>query len=329
MNIFFLISLIMLVSWASKRLLDGKYPASDHGFMGRDYSTALKGVAIVIVMLGHCASLWMGGRMLTPLGGIGVALFLITSGYGLNESYKTHGLSDFWMKRLSKVYLPYLTVVLIWAVFSWESWNHFLFQALCVRSMYWFVPYIIGWYIMFWFCSRFLPRWRLPLFFAAGIASIFLLPEIEAEQALSFPAGVWLSRYVESGRSILLNNSKRLIITSLLILVGGGMLLMKQFPHIRTFEGTWLYSTIQLFIKFPLALAVVAGLGSVWRWAVSPFVLISGMISYELYLLHFPFYGHVGTRLWPAILLFVLSFAVGWLFNKLNVRSNRMLFGTR
>ncbi|WP_418992303.1 acyltransferase family protein [Alistipes sp.] len=219
MNILLLLSSIVLVSLASKRLLGGKYPAPDHGFMGRDYTTALKGLAIVMIMLGHCGSLWTGGRMLTPLGGIGVALFLITSGYGLNESYKAHGLSNFWMKRLSKVYLPYLTVVIVWALFNWESWNHFLLQAVCVRSMYWFVTYIIGWYILFWFCSRLLPRWRLVLFFAAGVASVFLLPEIQAEQALSFPTGVLLSRYRESCTGIILD--KRLRITILLFIVGG------------------------------------------------------------------------------------------------------------
>ena len=35
-------------------------------------------------------------RIFTPLGGIGVAMFLILSGYGLNESFKKNGLDGFW-----------------------------------------------------------------------------------------------------------------------------------------------------------------------------------------------------------------------------------------
>lgn len=34
------------------------------------------------------------------IGGIGVALFLICSGYGLEVSYEKNGLKDFWMKRM-------------------------------------------------------------------------------------------------------------------------------------------------------------------------------------------------------------------------------------
>ena len=49
-----------------------------------EYTTALRGIAILIIMLAHC----FGGftRALTPLGGIGVSIFLILSGYGLTKS---------------------------------------------------------------------------------------------------------------------------------------------------------------------------------------------------------------------------------------------------
>lgn len=51
--------------------------------------------------------------------GIGVALFLILSGYGLTESYKRKGLLVFWKSKFSKIWIPYaivLTVCTIWSL---------------------------------------------------------------------------------------------------------------------------------------------------------------------------------------------------------------------
>ena len=45
----------------------------------------IRGIAILMVVLMH-SSCDLGMRAFTPFGGIGVALFLILSGYGLTES---------------------------------------------------------------------------------------------------------------------------------------------------------------------------------------------------------------------------------------------------
>ena len=47
---------------------------------GGNYTTSLKGIAIVIIIL--CHTMGCRPRVFTPLGGIGVAMFLILSGYG-------------------------------------------------------------------------------------------------------------------------------------------------------------------------------------------------------------------------------------------------------
>lgn len=54
---------------------------------------------MVILMHSSCN---FGLRIFTPLGGIGVALFLILSGYGLTESYKKKGLHFFGKANLIK-----------------------------------------------------------------------------------------------------------------------------------------------------------------------------------------------------------------------------------
>lgn len=59
----------------------------DFKFMAVKHTNICRAVAAIIIILQHVAGSF-GLRYFTPLGGIGVAMFLILSGYGLNESYK-------------------------------------------------------------------------------------------------------------------------------------------------------------------------------------------------------------------------------------------------
>lgn len=77
----------------------------------KDYSTIGKGLAIAVVIYGHLGE-YFHIRYLTSLGGIGVAMFLILSGYGINESWKKKGYQDYWKKRFISVYIPYLIIEL-------------------------------------------------------------------------------------------------------------------------------------------------------------------------------------------------------------------------
>ena len=58
-----------------------------YDYMSFEHTNSCRAVAALIIMLQHVAGKF-GFRIFTPLGGIGVAIFLILSGYGLNESYK-------------------------------------------------------------------------------------------------------------------------------------------------------------------------------------------------------------------------------------------------
>ncbi len=71
---------------------------SDFNFMSVDYTNILRGAAIILVILMHSTCDY-GLRIFTPLGGIGVSIFLILSGFGISESYKKYGLTDFWRKK--------------------------------------------------------------------------------------------------------------------------------------------------------------------------------------------------------------------------------------
>lgn len=69
-------------------------------------TTALKGLAILFVLLGHM-------NYLDSSGAWGVHIFLILSGFGLEISYQKNGLNEYWKKRIVKVFLPYEFVILL------------------------------------------------------------------------------------------------------------------------------------------------------------------------------------------------------------------------
>lgn len=61
-------------------------------FLDKDSTDMMKGMAILCVVLCHyMGTFGQGITVFTPLGGIGVAIFLILSAYGLNESWNQGG----------------------------------------------------------------------------------------------------------------------------------------------------------------------------------------------------------------------------------------------
>ncbi len=55
-------------------------------FLCKYSMTAIKGMAILIIIMGHLGNIF-GVRVFNPLGSCGVAIFLFCSGYGLQKSY--------------------------------------------------------------------------------------------------------------------------------------------------------------------------------------------------------------------------------------------------
>ena len=318
----FLLSMIVLTTYVSDIMFKGNAKESGKvSFMGKDYTTVLKGLAILLIMSSHCTGDWVGGRLLTPLGGVGVCIFLIVSGYGLNESYRNKGLSHFWIRRIGKVWIPYAIMVFALAIINGVNcWSDLGLQLLCIKSVYWFIPYILECYIVFWLFSRFIPKYRMAAFLAVSVLSMVLAPEMQAEQALSFITGIWMSEHKHLRGRLASDKSKLLKLGCMFTAIGILALLVKQFPEVRAWSGTVSYSFIQLCIKWTLGLAVVLALWLIPRLVGNPFLGLTGRISYELYLIHFPFYTLIDEKFWPAIVLFIVSFIISWLFNKLNMR---------
>lgn len=136
-------------------------------WMDRNYTTAIKGFSILTVVWAHSgARLSIGGIQF--IAGIGVALFLMCSGYGLEISYEKNGLEGFWKKRLLGVCLPFWTVELVGALATGTfSIKTYLLDSCFLKpatSYGWFMGYIVICYLIFyvvkmaerrhWFCSE-------------------------------------------------------------------------------------------------------------------------------------------------------------------------------
>lgn len=273
----------------------------------------LKGVAIILIICSHCSSGWEWGRLLTPWGGIGVAIFLVVSGYGLNESYKRNGLDGFWRKRLSKVYIPYIFTVLLYALVKGWSLEQFAGACLLIRCPYWFVSYIIVYYIAFWCSMKCFAKYRYLAMLIFSIACILVCSELQAEQSFSFLAGILLS--LNKDKILQFQGTKQFMSACLfLAIVGLSFLAIKQMPYVRTSSVPLAMNVIQCLIKLPLGLSIILFCSYCTNFRPNPLFLFSGKISYELYLVHFPFYGFVGERLWPAIPLILGSYIIAYLF---------------
>lgn len=286
-----------------------------------NYTNCLRGIAIILIIVGHISGT-MGTVVFSPLGGTGVALFLFLSGFGLNESWKKSGLTRYWQKKIRRVFIPYFIVISIIAMVKDNmSWQNYLLDIFGIKTSYWYIGYLLKWYIVFWLSTKFAFKYRLMIMSACALVSLFYLPNLEAEQSLSFLMGVVTSVYVE--RVSKLTNKQIISLGIISFVIATLFLGIKQLPEIRMHINDWIYNIVQLFIKLPYALSVMS---FVWLIPIihkSRFLLFTGAISYELYLVHFPFYGMVNGSLTYAVILIIASYLVAKMFSLLNARISK------
>lgn len=291
-------------------------------FLSRDYTNELRTIAILMVITHHVSNS-LGSNLFTPFGGIGVAIFLIISGYGLNESYKAKGLIGFWKNKILRVALPCWLVDVVFACISWQSFDiiDFIQCVFCIKQD-WYVRYLFYWYILFYVSTKYFRRYRLMFFSATSFLMLFSLPDIEAEQSVSFLIGFILSEYKEN-LSLKDNHYK---ITSgnkifILLIIGILFLALKQIPLIREYEGTSLFVIIQLIMKITLALFVVLYYSIVVKIGyTSLFVRLCGLMSYELYLIHCKFLSLIkeSPSYFSIVEFYTITFVLSYILYKID-----------
>lgn len=272
----------------------------------------LKGFAILAIIASHIGN-FTGKTWFTPLGGIGVALFLFCSGFGLSESYKKQGLYRFWSKKLLGVYLPYLVVELIAGFVCQRSVLDIVLGLVLLKRSHpygWYMQYLLVCYLFFWLSHKLISHQtaRLILLSAIALASFFLLPNLQGEQTVSFLAGILFSVH---GTLRLVPKDRPLPVFKW-VLWGAGFLVasvailaVKQLPVVRA-QHHYIITLLNLLLKCSFAAGVTA-ITSVF----APFARLIGfvgVISYELYLLHGYSISFIGENVFGTFLLSTLGF---------------------
>ena len=291
-----------------------------NALLDRKYTTSMKGVAIIMIMLSHCTSYW--GVYYTPFGSIGVSMFLLLSGYGLNESYKHHGLKNFWSRRLLRVMIPFVIAIALVTLFLERSLMWFLGNVILIYPYYWFIAFIIYCYIAFWIVSKmFKNEWRWMMLLVLGIPCFIF---VNSNQAFAFTIGVLLSEYKNKIETI--NDSKPRALPKtggILIILSIMLIAIKQCDIVRNGSLASLLPYIDLCISTFCSLGIILVFCINDHFHNNKFLYFTGVIAYELYLVHYPFYTIIGSQLWAMILLIVCSYFVAYIFHLANER----LFG--
>ncbi len=291
-------------------------------------TTVYKGIAILLVVICHSVgNFGHGFRFFTPLGGVGVAIFLLLSAYGLNEAWiektnvgETKIQHCWWRKRFIAVWVPYIIVQLsLYWPFHEFKMIEFIYDITLIKPLYhngWYLQYLLMWYLIFYIVRSIglSDKYRLIIFGVISVITFFILREIKAEQSLSFFMGVLLS-----DKKILQKKLFKLRLGLLFLLFGIMCLAVKQLPIIRS-APQLVMNLVQLGIKLPIGVGLIILAHEVMKkWKLQVLYAV-GIISYELYLIHGYVLSAVPSSL-QGVFLFVMITIIGsvtcWFIMKL------------
>lgn len=164
----------------------------------RNQSALLKGLAILLVIINHLGECF---GFPGPLGAIGVSMFLMLSGYGLNESFNIKkNTTGYWHNKFIGVYLPYMFLS-IPTIFIFEGLNFkLLLNNFTLYQPYyqygWYLNILLILYFVFWLSASIRrTSYRLAVIGVSAIFIFLFYNNIGKIQGFSFFLGVILSQY--------------------------------------------------------------------------------------------------------------------------------------
>ena len=270
----------------------------------------LRGFSIFTIVLMHLVQAYpMPGLLMkaTLFGGAGVHIFILCSGLGLYLSslHKPLGYGKFLKKRFSKVYIPYVMVVLISALYFGMVCGQnvlmpllgsvFLFKMFVPSLEYafgghmWFVSTINQFYL-FWplIVRLFKMKWggQFALLISLLWATFTTLMGLDDERVWNsfflqylweFVLGMWLAKiYFEHPEKLKLSKMWILVVATV---VGLGLTGVSGFAG-----GIWKsYNDIPSLVGYMSMALIVYKLSINW---VNRFFQYTNKVSYEWYLIH-------------------------------------------
>ncbi len=257
----------------------------------RSNTDALRGVAALAILSFHVLLPFAASPLTNFWGGMLVAVFLLLSGYGINEAYKRRGLARFWQHRWQRVVLPTLAFATAWNFLMPEGgMENWLLELTYRRPTYWFVFHVMKCYAVYWLVMRFAPRHAVPLLSLAAVGCL-LYPacgtHLESEQAFSFLAGVLFSRYGD--RLAHVPAAKWWRWAALCFVGGGALFALKAIPAVHEWKGTVAYHFLQCPFRLLWGMAAVVVLSAAGTLRRAKWLQWAGRHSLEIYVGHIPF----------------------------------------
>lgn len=321
----------------------------DKSFFGNGLSQEMKGLAMLLIVFSHvCYFLDVNQQFLFPLGimaGVGINLFLFLSGYGLTVTSMAKPLSigKFYLKRLSKLYIPFWIVLITFLILDFfvlkinYGWPNIISSFLGwfghanlytdINSPFWYFSFIVAYYLIY------------PLVFmkkAPWLSALIIFG---------------LSYFVINSQPYVLRNVQGLWVSHLIAFPAGMVfaylftkfsVFKKFFDRVKKAPSWFYYPLIAGLIYFICYFAYHSGVGGslvieerISLMVVSAIVILflikkidikflslAGLYSYEMYLLHWPImyrYDLLFKTLpaWLAMALYVTIFiGLGWIMQK-------------
>ena len=261
--------------------------------ISKDVSSACKGLAITIIMMSHIAN-YFGVRYMTPLGSLGVAVFLFLSGYGLQLSAQKNGLKGYWLKRLKVAYLPYFVIEIVGFIFLYNDFTFFdvFLDLLLIDTIHpygWYMQCLFLYYIAFYIAELLSKKkyiFKYVVLCLSSIAIFVFLGGLFKQQIFSFVLGVVFGLSKDKLGLLF----RKWYFALMFLFTGGASLALRQIPLVRDSHWT-IYNLVYALQAICLALALIAfvSIFSKIFENLSQFILpliFIGIISNELYLIH-------------------------------------------
>ena len=294
---------------------------------GSFYHTGvLRGIAVFLILISHIGDK-SGLRFFTPLGGVGVSIFIICSGYGLYKSYLKTGFKNYFKKRFVGLLVPYWIILGLFSIANSESVgvSQILKRAalLEVPSIFWYVQYVALLYIAFHLAFRFLKGSHsiFSLFLLALIMLIVNKNLLLGEQSFAFFIGVLLAKYNLKDNKIKIGT-----IGMVMIFVGAMSLVLKQTELIR--NANYLVVNLNgVMLKTATAVGIFLFIYPMLKFNFLRMFTIAGKYSYELYLVHIALVGMLIGNFNPLnISVFIaISILGAILLNTVSTRSTKYI----
>ena len=313
----------------------------------------LKGLAIIMVVVIHIVQNYLVNvpytiHMLFSFIGASVHLFFICSGFGLYLSYLKHpmGFWEFIRKRFTRVYVPYIIIVLIsfFVPCMYEGSDRFiallshvfLFKMFIpayeqsLGGQFWYISTIIQFYIVFiplcylrkkagkkriflLICLALSALWWV-FTYVAGISGIRIWASFFLQYLWEFALGMCIAEHLSSGGSIKVRRMAILIVSLVCIAVNGIMALSAD--ALKTFND------IFSVFGFGCLVIFIYSLGIGW---FNRLMLWFSKISYEWFLVHILLITVIfeiadpqtlGSSIIAALVALPITIAAAYFYNK-------------